>query len=98
MTMIETAKANGLDPMTYIGSLLDELAQFPEWRKSLDLGDYLPWNYPKLMAIRDKAWRNEQKQGMIPGDIWLSLEITPYFFGQYVIWKCAYSDPTLHSN
>lgn len=53
--MIETAKANGLDPMTYIGSLLDELTQFPEWRKSLDLGDYLPWNYPKLMAIRDKA-------------------------------------------
>lgn len=49
MTMIETAKANGLDPMTYIGSLLDELAQFPEWRKSSDLGDYLPWNYPKLM-------------------------------------------------
>ena len=42
MTMIETAKANALDPMTYIGSLLDELAQFPEWRKSSDLGDYLP--------------------------------------------------------
>ena len=42
MTMIETAKANALDHMTYIGSLLDELAQFPEWRKSSDLGDYLP--------------------------------------------------------
>ena len=55
MTMIETAKANGLDSMTYIGSLLDELAQFPEWRKSSDLGDYLPWNYSKLMNIRDKA-------------------------------------------
>ena len=55
MTMIETAKANGLDSMTYIGSLLDELAQFPEWRKSSDLGDYFPWNYSKLMNIRDKA-------------------------------------------
>ncbi|WP_423492991.1 IS66 family transposase [Lacticaseibacillus paracasei] len=41
MTMIEIAKANGLDPMTYIVSLLDELAQFPEWRKSSYLGDYL---------------------------------------------------------
>ncbi len=55
MTITETAKANGLDPMTYIAGLLNELAQYPEFRKSQDLGDYLPWHWRQTESKPAKA-------------------------------------------
>ncbi|WP_424321584.1 IS66 family transposase [Lacticaseibacillus chiayiensis] len=55
MTITETAKANGLDPMTYIASLLNELSQYPESRKSQDLGDYLPWHWRQTESKTAKA-------------------------------------------
>ncbi|TFZ21289.1 IS66 family transposase [Lactiplantibacillus plantarum] len=55
MTITETAKANGLDPMKYIAGLLKELSQYPEFRKSQDLGDYLPWHWRQTESQSAKA-------------------------------------------
>ena len=44
MTLIETAKANGLDPRCYIEYLLDQLAQLPTFATKEQLAVYLPWN------------------------------------------------------
>jgi hypothetical protein len=45
MSIIETCKANVIDPTTYLTELLDEMAQYPENRKFEYLGQYLPWNW-----------------------------------------------------
>lgn len=45
MSIIETCKANAIDPMTYLTEVLDEMAQYPENRKFEYLGQYLPWNW-----------------------------------------------------
>ncbi|WP_369385980.1 transposase domain-containing protein [Lacticaseibacillus manihotivorans] len=45
MSIIETCKANVIDPTTYLTEVLDEMAQYPENRKFEYLGQYLPWNW-----------------------------------------------------
>ncbi|MFW4411600.1 IS66 family transposase [Lactiplantibacillus argentoratensis] len=44
MTLIETAKANGLDPRAYIRLLLEQLSQLPEFPTEEQLEACLPWN------------------------------------------------------
>lgn len=44
MTIVETAKANGLDPRTYIERLLHELSQLPTSPTREQAESYLPWN------------------------------------------------------
>ncbi|WP_268872169.1 IS66 family transposase [Lacticaseibacillus manihotivorans] len=44
MTILETAKANGLDPRRYIQTLLENIPQLPEFAKAEELEAYLPWN------------------------------------------------------
>lgn len=44
MTIVETAKANGLDPRRYIENLLEWIPQLPAFVKSEELEGYLPWN------------------------------------------------------
>lgn len=48
MSIIETCKANAIDPTTYLTEVLDEMAQYPENRKFEFLGQYLPWNWKRL--------------------------------------------------
>ncbi|WP_390410718.1 IS66 family transposase [Lacticaseibacillus jixiensis] len=45
MSIIETCKANAIDPTTYLTEVLNEMAQYPENRKFEFLGQYLPWNW-----------------------------------------------------
>jgi hypothetical protein len=45
MSIIETCKANAIDPMTYLTEVLDKMAQYPENRKFEYLGQYLSWNW-----------------------------------------------------
>lgn len=45
LTLIESAKANRLDPLEYIECLLSKLPQLPTFTKSEELIAYLPWNY-----------------------------------------------------
>nr|WP_225430415.1 transposase domain-containing protein [Lentilactobacillus hilgardii] len=44
MTLIESAKACGLDPQKYLQTLLTELPQLPVFAKKEVLEAYLPWN------------------------------------------------------
>jgi hypothetical protein len=44
MTIVETAKANGLDPRTYIERLLHELSQLPTSPTREQAESYSPWN------------------------------------------------------
>lgn len=44
LTLIESAKANGLDPEQYLGELLNEIPQFGSFVFAKQLEDYLPWN------------------------------------------------------
>ena len=44
MTMIETAKANGLDPVQYLEELLQKVSELPTFAKSEELEACLPWN------------------------------------------------------
>lgn len=44
LTLIESAKANGLDPEQYLGELLNEIPQFGPFVSAKQLEDYLPWN------------------------------------------------------
>lgn len=46
LTLIESAKANGIDPRAYITYLLKELPQQPDFADPAQLAVYLPWHYP----------------------------------------------------
>ena len=47
MTMVETAKANGLDPRDYITQLLEKISQLPTFASEEALAACLPWNLTK---------------------------------------------------
>jgi hypothetical protein len=44
MTVVETAKANGIDPRNYITQLLEIVSQLPTFAKTESLEACLPWN------------------------------------------------------
>lgn len=50
MTIVETAKANGLDPRRYIEILLEAIPQLPVFAGPEQLEAYLPWNINKLAS------------------------------------------------
>ncbi|WP_318531311.1 transposase domain-containing protein [Levilactobacillus suantsaiihabitans] len=50
MTLIESAKANHVDPRDYITHLLEKIPQLPEFPKKEDLEAYLPWNFSRALA------------------------------------------------
>lgn len=45
MTLIQSAKANGVNPRKYIEFLLDKVSQLPVFANKTELEAYLPWNY-----------------------------------------------------
>ena len=49
-TLVETAKANGLDPYSYLKLLLTELPYLGKTPSQEDLDAFLPWK-PKIQAI-----------------------------------------------
>lgn len=49
MTLIESAKACGLDPQKYLQTLLTELPQLPVFAKKGVLEAYLPWNQKQIV-------------------------------------------------
>lgn len=44
MTLIESTKANGLDPQKYLTKILTLVAQLVPFPTEKELGPYLPWN------------------------------------------------------
>ncbi|KRK90375.1 transposase IS66 [Companilactobacillus futsaii JCM 17355] len=51
MTIVESAKANHLDPRQYIMKLLEKLPTLPAFPKKEDLATYLPWNQDFNQAL-----------------------------------------------
>lgn len=51
MTIIETAKLNGLDPQAYLVDILDRIHD----HKINRLGELLPWNWAPVAAARSQA-------------------------------------------
>jgi transposase len=52
MTVIETAKLNGLDPLAYLADILDRIHD----HKGNRLDDLLPWNWsPVASAMSSQA-------------------------------------------
>jgi transposase len=52
MTLIETAKLNGLDPLAYLADILDRIHD----HKINRLDELLPWNWaPMASAMRSQA-------------------------------------------
>lgn len=43
LSLIESAKANGLNPQRYIAYLLEEIPQLSQPINAVDLQGYLPW-------------------------------------------------------
>ncbi len=52
MTLVETAKANGLDPRRYIEQLLEDLSQYRAEPTEEQLAAYLPWHQNEIVAKR----------------------------------------------
>jgi len=52
MTLIESAKASGVNPRDYILYLLENIPQLPAFAKESDLAAYLPWNFTQRLAGR----------------------------------------------
>ncbi|WP_424321583.1 transposase domain-containing protein [Lacticaseibacillus chiayiensis] len=44
MTVIETAKVNGLNVFNYLKTLLEKLPQLPDFATGARYQAYLPWN------------------------------------------------------
>lgn len=56
MTMIETAKANGFDPVEYLENLLQKVSELPTFAKREELEACLPWKIVHTpMAIQNLA-------------------------------------------
>ncbi|RWX24522.1 transposase domain-containing protein, partial [Rhizobium leguminosarum] len=51
MTIIETAKMNGLDPQAYLADVLDRIHD----HKINRLDELLPWNWSAITTIDAKA-------------------------------------------
>ncbi|WP_166667207.1 transposase domain-containing protein, partial [Companilactobacillus nuruki] len=45
MTLIESAKANRINPAEYLTFLLKNISQLPTFLKPEELEAYLPWNF-----------------------------------------------------
>jgi hypothetical protein len=56
LTLIETAKANGLDPRQYLEYLLNQLGQLPVFPTEEELAVYLPWQ----QVPDKKVWRDQE--------------------------------------
>lgn len=50
MTVIETAKLNGLDPLAYLADVLDRIHD----HKINRLDELLPWNWAPLTTAMDR--------------------------------------------
>lgn len=59
MTLIESAKANHIDPRQYLVDLLTACRTLPAFPKTEQLAAYLPWNYRRQPAVIIKT---EHKQ------------------------------------
>lgn len=59
MTMIETAKANGLDPVQYLEDLLQKVSELPTFAKNEQLEACLPWNIVHIPSAIHKTQRNK---------------------------------------
>lgn len=54
MTLIQSAKANGINVRDYIEFLLETVSQLPTFTKDAELEAYLPWNYvPSKVLIAE---------------------------------------------
>jgi len=51
MTIIETAKLNGLDPQAYLADILNRIQD----HKNKQLDELLPWNWVPLIAAQSAA-------------------------------------------
>jgi transposase len=49
MTIIETAKLNGIDPQAYLADILDRIHD----HKINRLDELLPWNWMPMAAVTD---------------------------------------------
>lgn len=56
LTLIESAKANGLDPEQYLIELLTQISQLGPFPSTAELEPYLPWNQkqPKIEKLLEK--------------------------------------------
>ncbi|MCT4489008.1 transposase domain-containing protein, partial [Levilactobacillus parabrevis] len=52
MTLIESAKTNGVNLRDYILYLLENIPQLPAFAKESELAAYLPWNFTQRPAGR----------------------------------------------
>ena len=50
MTLVETDKANGLNPRRYIEQLLEDLSQYRAEPTEEQLAAYLPWHQTETAA------------------------------------------------
>lgn len=55
MTIIESAKANHIDPRKYLTDLLTDFPKLPAFPKKEDLTAYLPWNYRRNINKKEQA-------------------------------------------
>ena len=51
LTVIETAKMNGLDPQAYLADVLDRIHDHMNTR----LGELLPWNWAPMGTVKTEA-------------------------------------------
>jgi len=50
MSIIESAKANGINPYEYIQYLLEMIPKLPTFANEAQLAAYLPWNYKNMIT------------------------------------------------
>lgn len=63
MTIIQTAKLNGLDPLAYLADILDHIHD----HKIIRLNELLPWNWaPLASAMGSQAAQAAVSTGRLP--------------------------------
>lgn len=61
MTIVESAKANHIDPREYLTYLLTEFPKLPTFPKEEQLAAYLPWNFKKDAPKASLKERGQQR-------------------------------------
>lgn len=50
MSIIESAKANDINPYDYVQYLLEMIPKLPTFANEAQLAAYLPWNYKNMIT------------------------------------------------
>jgi len=65
MSIIESAKANDINPYDYVQYLLEMIPKLPTFANEAQLAAYLPWNYKNMITKLTQVAYIKSKCGVL---------------------------------